>query len=54
MHEPPKALEFDGATGLYARGASGFMRFYGTVGDGVFAPGYATMDGSWKAYLFSS
>lgn len=46
--------EFDGFTGLYAREAGGAMRFYATTGDGSFLPGYASVPGSWKPYLFSS
>lgn len=46
--------EFEGFTGLYARGASGSMRFYATTGDGTFIPGYATVPGSWNSYAFSS
>ena len=46
--------EFDGFTGLYAREAGGAMRFYGTTGDGKFLPGYASVPGNWKPYLFSS
>jgi hypothetical protein len=46
--------EFDGFTGLYAREAGGAMRFYATTGDGKFLPGYASVPGNWKPYLFSS
>ena len=46
--------EFDGFTGLYAREAGGAMRFYATTGDGSFLPGYASVPGNWKPYLFSS
>lgn len=46
--------EFDGFTGLYARTGTGALRYYSTIGDGRFAPGYDSVAGNWGSYTFSS